>query len=112
MSDYPTGTWRSSNLDATATGTNIGKIGRAVRIHTVHLAAATVTPTYVTFFNTADVVGCMSTANAYLTVRIGLDSSKTSTFESGEGILFPNGCYITTGAAIDFVTVTFKNDLI
>jgi len=112
MSDYPLGVWRSANLDGATTGTNIGRKGTAVRIHSVHLSAATITPTNVTFFNCANVDGCSSTANAYLTVRVGTDASKVANFDSSAGILFPLGCYITTGAAISFVTVMFRNELI
>jgi hypothetical protein len=112
MADYPLGVWRSWNLDGATTGTNIGKAGTAVRVHTVHLVAGSTTPTNVTLFNCADVNGCNSTVNAYITVRAGLESSKVATFDSHAGILFPLGCYITTGAAISYVTVAFRNELI
>jgi hypothetical protein len=113
MADYPLGVYRTQTCNETISnwkGVNPGNQGGsgAVRVHTVVLnCLATGANSYVTLFNG---ISASSTATAYITVRCG--TVNTGVFDSHAGILFPNGCFITTGAAIDYATVAFRTEFI
>lgn len=112
MSDFPVGIYRTQTANETISnwkGLNPGNLGGAgaVRVFGVFLSClVTGANAYVRLCNG---VSAASTATNYIIVRC--DITNENYFESGYGVLFPNGCFITTGAAIDFATITFSTEL-
>lgn len=109
MSDYPVGSYRTQTCNETISnwkGVNVNATGGSgpIRVYSVFLSALTTGSTAtVTLYNGRSAT---STANAYIVVRAQREF--TATFDSHAGVLFPSGCFITTGAAIDFATITFS----
>ena len=112
MADYPCGTYRTQTCNETISnykGLNANNLGGAgpIRVFSVFLSVLTTgANANVTLYNG---VSASSTANAYITVRCQREF--TSTFDSHAGILFPSGCFITTGAAIDFASIVFRTEV-
>ena len=113
MADYPTGVYRTQTCNETISnykGTNLNTTGGsgAVRVFSVFLSVLTTGSTATcTLYNGR---AASVTSNAYITVRCQREF--TGTFDSHAGVLFPNGCFITTGAAIEFATVVYRTEFI
>ena len=113
MSDYPIGVYRTQTANETISnwrGLNPGNLkgAGAVRVFNVHVSALTTgANAYVKLCNG---VSASVTSNNYVIVRCHREFENT--FESGEGILFKDGCFVTTGAGIDWVTITFRAELV
>lgn len=111
MSDYPIGVYRSASFGGTITncqGNSLTPGGAAVRIYSVFLKGAAVSNSNLQFFNG---LSSASTANVYLTVALDSTNPTSTTFDSHAGMLFPNGCVVTTSAAIDYGTIVFRPEL-
>ena len=110
MGDFPIGVYRSATFGTTISnyaGATGQPGGGPVRIFSVHLKAATVTPTGLTFHNGVSAAG---TGNAYLNVSTNSAIPSSANWDAYSGILFPNGCTISTDKAIQFGTVMFRNE--
>ena len=105
MGDFPTGVYRSATFGTTISNFKGG--AGAVRIFSVHIGPSSVTPTGLTFYN-----GLSASADAYLTVATDKGLPSTANYESSDGILFPNGCFIATHKAISYGTVMFRNEVL
>jgi len=97
MDDYPIGSWRKT------AGGQIGVAGRGFRLYDVFLKGISISATGITFY-AGNSASAASTANALLVVKLD-GSNPTYNSYSCAGMLFVGGCYMTTQAAIDWVTV-------
>ena len=117
MSDFPIGIYRSSTFGGTLSNFK-GVSGcmspgcGAVRLFNVFLKGTSSSASNLTFYNNVNNNGSASTANVYLIVSLNAASPTTIYFDSHAGVLFPNGCFITTSAAIDFGIVGFRTETI
>ena len=107
MADYPVGTYRSATFGATISNFQSGQ--GAIRVFNVFIDAGLSTLSCLTFYNGS----ASSTANAYFHVAAVPGTVKTSNYwDSHAGILFPNGCFITTGAALLYGVVSYRTETI
>lgn len=112
MSEFPSGTYRTQTANETISnwkGLNVDNLGGmgAVRVYNVFLSVLTTgANAYVRLCNG---VSASSTSSNMLIVRCQREFENS--YENSTGLLFPNGCFITTGAAIDFATVSFRTEL-
>ena len=104
MADYPVGIVRKT------AGGQVGTAGKGFRIYSVYLKSAALSVTSVTFYaGTLD--SASVTSNALLSVYINVANPTSNTFDSHQGVLFNGGCYMTTAAAIDYVTIVGRTEL-
>jgi hypothetical protein len=106
MSDFPIGLYRSSTFGSTITNFCNG-IG-AVRVYGVFLQGSSSSSSALKFYNGLDTT---NTSTNYLTVSLSPTNPTWTSFESQTGLLFVNGCSITTTGAIDFGVVTYCTEL-
>ena len=100
--DYPVGVIRTAGSGI------IGTAGQSLRIYSVFLKGSTVSATNVKFFAG---VSASSTASELLCVQLNAANATYNTFDSHCGMLFTGGCFMTTLAAIDYVTICCKQEL-